>query len=478
MCGIVAVTGHDQAKEEVRLGMLLLQHRGQDAAGLVTSSLGEKDFDVIKAKGLVKDVITSQVIKKMSGRTALGHTRYPTAGGNSQENYQPYILVGNEKLAVVHNGNVVNYPSLRKSLISKHQRHILGNNDVEVFVHLMDIALQGKEVSFENICKAIQFIFEQAIGAYSVLIMIKGKGLVAFRDPYGIRPLSIAKKQDSYCFSSETNVQSFLSYDDARDLGNGEVVFISDEGKYFSKVLCNNKSKHCMFEWLYFSNPESSFEGIGVYKSRLELGVRLAEKIQSQHLKSVADVIVPIPDSGRISAITMSEKLSIPYRELLIKNRYVQRSFIQNGQSDRVKTVNLKLMPVIDEIKNKRILLVDDSIVRGTTSKIIVKMLKKYGAREVLFASTCPPIIHPCFYGIDFPDVKELVAHKRSIAEIQKHIGLDGLFFLDIKDIHKILSPKSLCDACLTGKYPAGRSEAEEFVGFRMKQRKHVTDFC
>jgi amidophosphoribosyltransferase len=486
MCGIVGVIGAPQASQEVYQGLLLLQHRGQDSAGILSYDQTHQTFHEHKDLGRTGEVFNSDNLKKLTGSMALGHTRYSTIGRSTIQDVQPVRVGYPFGIGIVHNGNLVNFPKLRELLEEKYKRHIFSNNDIEGILNILADGLikQGADkVDFEDMIAAVDKVFQMAKGGFSVLSAVAHHGLLAFRDPKGIRPLILGKRklleseregsssEYAYCLASESNVLNFLGYQVERDLRPGEVVFINQKGEFFSHQLKNEQGSPCMFEWIYFATPETTLENKNVYKARLKMGEILAKEIQplvdAGDIKP--DMIVPVPETSRVSAISLSETLGIPYREVLIKNRYIQRSFILNTQESRTRAVQLKLTPVISELKGKKVLLVDDSIVRGTTSKRIVEMVREAGASEVYMASTCPPITHPCYYGIDFPDPNELVAYGKGHDEIEKTIGLDKLIYMSIEGLKKSIELPKLCMACLTGEYPVPVDDAEHFRANRVK---------
>ncbi|MBL7665938.1 MAG: amidophosphoribosyltransferase [Bacteriovoracaceae bacterium] len=488
MCGIIGVIGTSYAAQEVYQGLLLLQHRGQDSAGILSYDFHRKTYHQHKDLGQVSQVFDLKTLERLEGQMSLGHTRYSTVGGSQIKDVQPLVVGYPFGLGIVHNGNLVNFYQLREKLSQQSKRHIFSNNDLEALLNLMAAGLiesKNEALSFDDITHAVSKIYDAALGGYSVLVSIADHGLLAFRDPNGIRPLvwgekelSEAEKKQSgsskaYCFSSESNALNFLGYKLNRDLKPGEVVFISKTGQVFQKVLNQQTTANCMFEYIYFATPESTMETKNVYQVRLQMGQALAEQIEPLIASGeiTPDVIVPVPETSRVSAISLSEKLGIPYREVLIKNRYIQRSFILNTPESRKRAVQLKLTPVASEIKGKKILLVDDSIVRGTTSKRIIEMVRDAGAKEVYIATTCPPIRHPCFYGIDFPNPEELVAYKKTEEEIAANQKADRVVYMSLDGLLKSIGKKDLCLACITGKYPVDISAGESFSKKREKDR-------
>ncbi len=489
MCGIVGLIGTPDASREAFLGLTTLQHRGQDAAGIL--SYDSDGFHRVKNIGLVESVFTRENMETLTGNMALGHARYSTIGRGDLVDVQPFVMNYPFGIGIVHNGNIMNVDELKHDLKTRSRRHLLTHSDTEIVLNLFAEGLaKNPETSspeitssdeiFESICRSVQDVYRRVNGSYSIITMVADHGIVAFRDPYGIRPLVWGKRSgelasgEAHCLASESVALSFLGYDVVRNVEPGEVLFIDMKGKVYSRVLDQRGKRHCMFEWVYFASPESEIDGVPVYGSRIQLGKSLARllKRQIQDRKIEADIIVPIPETSRIAAIALAEELAIPYREVLIKNRYIKRTFILDSQEKRQKAVNLKLSPVRSEIEGKRVILVDDSIVRGTTSKKIIDLVRKAGAAKVYFVSTCPPIQHPCYYGIDFPEQSELIASGRSLAEIEQEMGADAVIYQDVEGLkqsiaqaqteaqgksEKVINP---CTACLDGKYPTDVSGA------------------
>lgn len=484
MCGVIGIVGSAAAAEEAYQALLLMQHRGQDSAGILTNDSYDNSIHMHRGSGLVDQVFDAQKLNQLRGQIAIGHTRYSTIGDIKEGDIQPSTINFPFGISLAHNGNVVNVDEIREYLKEKRKRFIFSNNDSEVMINLIadELVTQGFEnFCFEHLKVAIKSLFTKSKGAYSVIGSLSGKGFFAFRDPRGIRPLVMGKRKyntnqqaperESFCFSSESNTINYLEYEFLRDLDPGELIYIDQDGNFFNAILETQEMKNCMFEWIYFANPESTLSGKNVYSARIGLGKLLAKNLkQAIDKKEVeVDVIVPIPESSRVSAIALSEESGIPYRELLIKNRYIQRSFILNSQKSREKAVRRKLSPVKEEIFGKHVLLVDDSIVRGTTSKHIIEMIRKCGAKSVSIASTCPPILHPCFYGIDFPYEKDLIAFGKSMKEIRLAIQADRIFYLQYEQLFEALESKNICTACLDGEYPVSIQGATKFLKNREK---------
>lgn len=495
MCGVVGVIGPDEAAKEVFLGLFTLQHRGQDAAGILSYSEGEgPGFHLYKDNGLVDNVFNEEIVNRLPGRMAIGHTRYSTVGkSGSKSDIQPLVLNYPYGIGMAHNGNLVNYYELVERLRRERNRMPLTSTDLEVIENLFAEALlaqsggMGAKLSFSQVANAVESVMKQAVGGYSVVSMIAGQGMFAFRDPKGIRPLILGRREamvkdangslvrkPAYCVTSELVLLSFLGYEPLGDLAAGELVFVDMEGRLERKVLSPaQKPTPCMFEWVYFAGAESVLEGKPVYNARLNLGKGLARKImpllESGEMRP--DIVVPVPETSRLAAISLAEEIKIPYREVLIKNRYIQRSFILNTPEKRAKAVDLKLNPVRSEIEGKNVLLVDDSIVRGTTSKRLVDLVRRAGAKEVYFVSTCSPIRHPCYYGIDFPSPEELIATGRDERQIAQALNADRVIYLDQDSIREAIGLQSLCMACLDGNYPTDISAGLAFREKRKGQR-------
>lgn len=457
MCGIVGVMGSPQASLEVHQALLMLQHRGQDSAGILSVDAHTGKFHLHKALGQVSQVFNKKQLDSLSGRSALGHTRYSTIGDVKEQDLQPMVASLPVGIGMVHNGNVSNYAERREEL-HKNQRYFMSDNDLELILHKFadQFSTDSGADPIEILSAAITRVLREIEGGYSVIGLLGSKGLFAFRDSHGIRPLILGKYQredgsTSYCLTSETCVLKFLNYEYVRDIRAGEFVWIGANGQLISRDLMPKTPLPCMFEWVYFSGADSTLEGRNVYEVRLKLGELLAKRIPSD-LK--IDVVAPVPDTSRPAAIALAEKLNRPFREVLIKNRYVQRSFITNGQDKRTMAVKLKFSVIDELVAGKNVLLVDDSIVRGTTSRKIIELLKAHGANKIYLASTCPPITHPCFYGIDFPNREDLVANGRTINGVADHLSADGVYYTDLTDLTQALSNLSYCRACLTGDYP------------------------
>ncbi len=486
MCGIVGIIGTPFAAKESYLGLLMLQHRGQDSAGILSFDPKSHSFHLEKNLGHVKEAINEQQINNLVGDCAIAHTRYSTIGKVRREEVQPMSMTYPYGIGMVHNGNLLNAEELKDSLLRKNRRMIASRNDLEVMMNILakELEKHSQEFSFCDVENAVKEILNTTKGGYSGLALIAGQGLLAFKDPHALRPLCWGKRkltqeeidinqrelEYSYCFASESKSLEFLGYEDIEELVPGQLIFITQDGKVHSKIISNEKPFPCMFEWIYFANADSTIWNKNVYQMRLKFGELLGESLKAKNLN--IDIVVPVPDTSRPSAITIAEKLQKPYREILIKNRYAQRTFILNRQKEREKAVNLKMNVVKEEVKGKNILLIDDSVVRGTTSKRIISLLKDCGAESVVLASTCPPIIKPCFFGIDFPDEKDLIAAGKTEKEMADIVGADSIHFLSIDDLKKSFAQLNTCMACLNGKYPIDTSAAQKMIETRIKHEE------
>lgn len=471
MCGVVGIIGEEQAGQKLYPALFALQHRGQDAAGILSYDFDRAQFHLEKDLGLVQDVFTAERQQRLKGSMAIGHTRYSTIGTVDKEDLQPLFLSYPYGIGMIHNGNVTNYDEVVDYLRNRKLRWTFSRNDLEILMHMTAVGLASRKESQnlpENLAASIKELLQRVQGAYSAVGMLAEQGLFAFCDANGIRPMLIGRKKNgdkySYCFASEKQVFFGLGYEYWRDLNAGELVFIDRDLNLHSFLLSEKKARPCMFEWVYFAGSETEWHGRPVYEVRLNLGKILAEECMKRGLD--IDIVAPVPDTSRAAACRLAEVLERPYREVLIKNRYVQRSFIVNDPELRKVMVNLKLSPVESEIRGKKILLVDDSIVRGTTSARIIRLLRDAGAEKVYLASTCPPIRHPCFYGIDFPEGESLVAYQKTEEEVAKILEVDGLVFMPLNRLKEGIGLDSLCSACLDGDYPVPVSE-EKFMATR-----------
>ena len=466
MCGIVGVVSSTPVNQLIYDALLLLQHRGQDAAGIATQQ-GRKFF-MHKAKGMVKDVFRTRNMRALPGNVGLGQVRYPTAGNAySEEEAQPFYVNAPFGIVLVHNGNLTNAVALRKELFSTDHRHTNTESDSEVllnvFAHELERATHGVPLQKQDVFNAVRAVHKRIQGSYAVIALIAGHGVVAFRDPNGIRPLCIGRGADgTVMVASESVALEGTMQQLDRDIAPGEAVFIGDDGSVTFEQCAENPTLHpCIFEFVYLARPDSVLDNMSVYQARLNLGETLAKRVVSMVPPNEIDAVIPIPESSRPSAMQLAQLLGKPYREGFVKNRYVGRTFIMPGQGARKKSVRQKLNAIGSEFKGRNVLLVDDSIVRGTTSKEIVQMARDAGANKVYLASAAPPVRFPNVYGIDMPTAGELVAHGRSLEEIRAYIGCDALIYQDV-DAMKMAVGKLNSDvhgfeaSCFDGVYVTG----------------------
>ncbi len=461
MCGIIGIIGNKPAAQEIFDGLNVLQHRGQDSAGIMTY---EDRFHLKKGNGLVRDVFHTKNMVRLRGNLGIGHVRYPTAGSYDAEEAQPFYVNSPFGVALIHNGNLTNYNELKNEVLKVDLRHLNTKSDSELLLNVLASSLRMLNVAVltpEKIFEAMHIVFKRLKGSYSVIAMIADYGILAFRDPYGIRPLVFGKRSQTmlpeYIFASESVALDTLGYDFVTDVQPGETIFIDMQRKVHRRQITKKHWAPCIFEHVYIARPDSILDGVSVYKTRLRMGVSLAKKIKKAKLK--IDVVIPVPDSSRSSALALAQELKVKYREGLVKNRYIGRTFIMPGQAIRKKSIHYKLNTIPLEINGRNVLLVDDSIVRGNTSKKIIDMVREAGAKKVYFASASPPLINPCLYGVDMPSKKEFVANGLTVDEICKVIGADMVFYQDKKDLldaAKVGNPKitNFCYACMGGKYP------------------------
>tara|TARA_B100000700_G_scaffold327902_1_gene443958 strand:+ start:139 stop:1599 length:1461 start_codon:yes stop_codon:yes gene_type:complete len=470
MCGLVGIVSLEQVNQQIYDSLLLLQHRGQDSTGIVT--MDNSFFHLHKSPGQVKEAYRTRDMRALRGNVGLGHVRYATKGAaDREEEAQPFYVNAPYGIVLVHNGNLTNTRQLENELFMNDRRHTNSSSDTEMLLNIFATELQsinqGKEFSPENIFKAVKSLHSRVEGSYAAIALIAGYGLVAFRDPFGIRPLvlgkrfSEAKNKYEWMVASESLVLENNDFKIVRDVEPGEAIFISSDFEFYS-FQCSDSPKlfPCSFEYVYLARPDSVMNGISVYEARLRMGNLLAETIKKQIPLGDIDVVMPIPDSSRPAAMQVAKKLGIEYREGFYKNRYVGRTFIMPGQALRKKSVRQKLNAMSTEFYGKNILIVDDSIVRGTTSKQIVQMARDSGANKVIFTSAAPPIRHAHVYGINMPSRKELIAYNRSIVQIEEKLCIDKMVYQDVENLKKSIIHKSNVEeldlSCFTGKYITG----------------------
>lgn len=482
MCGIFGLISTEDAAFDVCLGLQHLQHRGQDGAGIVSVDKAGQLYSQ-KLKGMVRDTFTAPILSELKGDAAIGHTRYATVGDAQttlqlQPFYSPCM-----RLATAHNGNIVNYQQVLESLREQHGAKFINQLksgcDSELIPWLLSQYLQNQDFTAETLLTALKSLKSEIVGSYAVVGLAPELGLFAFRSPLGIRPVIYGKKclpngQTSYAIASESAALKSVGFEPVENIEPGQMLVITFDGQIHKAFFTESTPKHCMFEWVYFSRVESELDNLSVYQARFQLGVNLAEQVKAQNLKP--DVVMAVPETSRIAAIALAETLGVPYREGLIKNRYSNRTFILDSQQERRQALKNKLFPIVEEISGKKILVVDDSIVRGNTTRQISKMLKQAGANAIYMAASCPPIISPCYFGIDFPNEAELPANNMTQVELQDYLQVDALVYQSMHGLSNALQGKPMCNACLTGDYPVDISHsANEFTQKRIedRQKKH-----
>ncbi len=441
MCGIVGIADSEPVSMALYEAMGILQHRGQDAAGMAT--FNQRRMALHKANGLVRDVFQVEDLQRITGTMGIGHLRYPTAGCRTSQEAQPFYVNSPFGIALAHNGNLTNAGGLRKALFEVDRRHINTDSDSEVLLNVFAHELQRysqPRLTAESVFDAVNGVHRRCQGGYAVVALINGHGLVGFRDPQGIRPIVLGRRDTAsgtaFMIASESCALDVLGYTLVDDIGPGEAVFIDSHGR-MRRRQCSDRAqlRPCIFEYVYLARPDSIMDGTSVYQARLDMGRRLAAKIEHQWPDHDIDVVIPVPDTSLTAAFELSARLGVTYREAFIKNRYVNRTFIMPNQRERELSVRRKLNPIAQEFNGRNVLLVDDSIVRGTTSRQIIRLARAAGARKVYFASAAPPVRFANFYGIDMPQDRELVAHGRSEAQVAERIGADRLFFQDLDDL-------------------------------------------
>ena len=478
MCGIVGMVGHAPVNQDIYDALLLLQHRGQDATGIATAEPNGV-MHMAKAQGMVREAFRTRDMRSLLGNVGLGHVRYATKGtASSEEEAQPFYVNAPYGIILIHNGNLTNTRELTADMAQRDRRHLNSSSDTELLLNVLAHELQTTtstvDLDSERIFEAVARTHERIEGAYAVIAILAGYGLLAFRDPFGIRPLILGRRvrdgKDEWVVASESLVLENGDYQVVREVEPGEAVFIANDGTLFSKQCASDPAlAPCAFEYVYLARPDSVMNGISVYESRLRMGDRLADTIAKHVPLDEIDVVMPIPDSSRPAAMEVARKLGKEYREGFYKNRYVGRTFIMPGQAVRKKSVRQKLNAMSTEFQGKNVLLIDDSIVRGTTSKQIIQMARDAGAASVIFASAAPPIRHPHVYGINMPSKHELVAYGRTIPEIAEVLGADRMVFQEVEDLKAaIMEGSALTDLDLSpfdGRYVTG-TVTEEYLGW------------
>ena len=469
MCGIAGIYSHKPVAAELYDSIIHLQHRGQDAAGIMTY---DDRMHKEKGMGLAKEIFNEENIKLLTGNIGISHNRYPTHGGFSHGEVQPFWTSVPYGIALGHNGNLTNYNELATEVTKEETRYLNTTSDSEVLLHLFadelhqDVPPQTNEEFFDLLCEAVTNIFNKVKGAYSVTSLIIGKGLVVFRDPQGIRPLVKGERPNGnggkdYIFASENTMFYALGYKPKGTVLPGELIYVDESGKVFSKRLIKKEFNPCIFEYVYFARPDATLNDVSVYRSRLRMGQNLAEAWKKTHPDTVPDIVIPAPSTANTAALSFAHELGVRYSEGLYKNTFIGRTFIMPGQAERKKSVKYKLVPQELEIRDKKVMIMDDSIVRGNTSREIVRMLRDFGAKKVYFASACPPVKSPCFYGVDMPTRGELIAGNMNVDEIEKFLEVDTLLYQEIDDLVEAVTRKgdhhidTPCMACLNGHYVA-----------------------
>ncbi|HHF7367662.1 TPA: amidophosphoribosyltransferase [Legionella bozemanae] len=478
MCGIVGIYSHEPVASELYESLIHLQHRGQDAAGILTC---DQRFYTKHGLGLVREIFTPENVSALQGNIGIGHVRYPTAGGYTATDVQPLWIGSPRGIALAHNGNLSNYQELADDIRLKQHRHLNSTLDSEALLLMLADNLASNASSneenndsfFELLTQAVAHIFERIEGAYSIVSVIIGKGLVAFRDPHGIRPLVWGTRENpdgtiDTIFASETTPFYALGFEPKGDILPGEVAYVDLNGTLHRRVLKTEEFKPCVFEYVYFARPDATLNNVSVYRSRLRMGQNLALQWKKKYPDLVPDIVIPAPFTANTAALSFAHELGIRYSEGLYKNPFIGRTFIMPNQKARSRNIRYKLTPQRTEIKNKTVMIVDDSIVRGTTSREIVKMVRESGAKNIYFASTSPPLKNPCFSGIDIPSRKELIAANQSEDEIAAYLGVDVLLYQSHEDLieavtrrgeHQIKKP---CMACMDGDYFCKKLTAEK----------------
>ncbi len=467
MCGIAGIYSHKSVAAELYDCIIHLQHRGQDAAGIMTY---DDRMHKEKGMGLAKEIFNEENMNLLTGNIGISHNRYPTHGGFSHGEVQPFWTSVPYGIALAHNGNLTNYRELAEEITKQDSRYLNTNSDTEVLLHLFADQLHedkppaSSEEFFKLLCGAVSTIFNKVKGAYSVTAMIIGKGLVVFRDPNGIRPLVKGERSNGnggkdFIFASENSMFYSLGYEPKGTVLPGELIYVNNEGQVFNRRLVQKEFNPCIFEYVYFARPDATLNDVSVYRARLRMGQNLAQAWKEKHPEKNPDIVIPAPSTANTAALSFAHELGVRYSEGLYKNTFIGRTFIMPGQVERKKSVKYKLVPQELEIRDKKVLIMDDSIVRGNTSREIVRMLRDFGAREVYFAVACPPVKSPCFYGVDMPTRDELIAGNKSEKEIEKYLEVDTLLYQEIDSLVEAVTRKGdhhidrPCMACLDGQY-------------------------
>ena len=482
MCGIVGIVGRSPVNQQLYDALTGLQHRGQDAAGIMTAEDGQ--LFVSKGRGLVRELFDQDDMEALRGNVGIGHVRYPTAGGDSISEVQPFYVNAPYGICLAHNGNLTNAAELSAVLTREDRRHLNTRSDSEVLLNVFASELQRvgtPRVTPGDLFAAANAVYRRCRGAYAVVAMIIGHGVLGFRDPHGIRPLVLGQRRSArgmeYMLASESVALTMLAFEVVRDVAPGEAILIDEQGRLHSSQ-CVAVAQHtpCIFEYVYFARPDSIIDNISVYRARMRMGEKLADKLRRERPDHDIDVVIPIPDTSRTCALQLAQKLGIKYREGFNKNRYIGRTFIMPGQEQRQKSVRRKLNAIDLEFRDKNVLLVDDSIVRGTTSAQIIELAREAGARKVYFASAAPPVRYPYVYGIDMPAASELVAAGRDVAQIAAAIGADWLIYQDLEDLvqacrHDNASITGFDTSCFSGEYVTGDVTPEYLA--RLQQERN-----
>lgn len=478
MCGIVGIFSHESVAAELHDSLIHLQHRGQDAAGIVTAldaALYQKH-----GQGLVREIFKQEDMSTLPGNMGIAHVRYPTAGGYSKADIQPVVTSEPFNIALAHNGNLTNHHELAAPM----QEQLQTSLDSEVILRMLTTALSSRAAAGagSSVLDALQHVYVTVKGSYSTVCTIPGRGLLAFRDPHGIRPLVWGERKradgrSDYIFASENTPFYSLGFEPRGDLAAGEAIFVDVQGNLQRHMIVTKKFAPCVFEYVYFARPDSTLDGVSVYRSRLRMGQNLAKKWKQIYPDVVPDIVIPVPFTSNTAALSFAHELGVRYSEGLYKNPFIGRTFIMPNQKTRSRSVRYKLTPQRTEIENKKVLIVDDSIVRGTTSREIVKMIREFGAKAIYFASACPPVTHPCFYGIDMPSQDELIGANNPIEKTRDYLGVDILLYQTQEDLveavtrrgdHQIENP---CMACLNGQYVCGEMSEEKIVSLQEKRQ-------